>query len=148
MALILELLGMAVIAALGALGAHAGVGHALAKAGELGGTEVRTAAQVQAATMTATFYFLGGIGALILGRLVSGRRGRVNIPAHGILPATVGAIAMGFALQMSYGDPLHRNLWPGPDFAHGVALAGGIAAVVLLLPRDPVALAAPIYLVL
>jgi len=148
MGLILELLGMAVIAALGALGARAGVGHALAKAAELGGTEVRSAAQVQAATMTATLYYLGGIAALMVGRLVSGRRGRVNIRAHGILPATVGAIAMGFALQMSYGDPLHRNLWPGPDFAHGVALAGGIAAVVLLLPRDPVALAAPVYLVL
>ena len=148
MGLILELLGMAVIAALGALGAHAGVGHALAKGAELGGTEVRTAAQVQATAMTATLYYLAGMGALILGRLISGRRGRVNIPAHGILPATVGAIAMGFALQMSYSDPLHRNLWPGPDFAHGVALAGAIAAIVLVLPRDPVALAAPIYLVL
>ena len=148
MGLILELLGMAVIAALGALGAHAGVGHALAKAAEIGADEVRSAAQVQAATLNATLYYLGGIAALIVGRLVSGRRGRVNIRAHGILPATVGAIAMGFALQMSYGDPLHRALWPGPDFAHGVALAGGIAAIVLLLPRDPVALVAPIYLIL
>jgi cell division protein FtsW (lipid II flippase) len=148
MGLVLELLGMAVIAVLGALGARAGVAHALAKAAELGGTEVRTAAQVQAATLTATMYYLGGMGALIFGRLVSGRRGRVNIPAHGILPATVGAIAMGFALQMSYSDPLHRNLWPGPDFAHGVLLAGAIAAIVLLLPRDPVALAAPVYGVL
>jgi cell division protein FtsW (lipid II flippase) len=148
MGLILELLGMAVIAALGALGARAGVGHALAKAAELGGTEVRTAAEVQATALTATLYYLGGMAALILGRLVSGRRGRVNIPAHGILPATVGAIAMGFALQMSYSDPLHRRLWPGPDFAHGVALAGVIAAIVLLLPRDPVALAAPLYGVL
>jgi cell division protein FtsW (lipid II flippase) len=148
MGLIVELLGMAVIAALGALGARTGVAHALAKAAELGGTEVRTAAEVQAATVTATLYYLGGMAALILGRLVSGRRGRVNIPAHGILPATVGAIAMGFALQMSYGDPLHRSVWPGPDFAQGVALAGAIAAVVLLLPRDPVALAAPVYGVL
>ena len=148
MGLILELLGMAVIAALGALGAHAGVGHALAKGAELGGTELRSTAQVQAQAMSATLYYLGGMAALIVGRLISGRRGRVNIPAHGILPATVGAVAMGFALQMSYGDPLHRNLWPGPDFAHGVALAGVIAAIVLLLPRDPVALAAPIYLVL
>jgi len=148
MGLILELLGMVVIAALGALGARAGVGHALAKAAEIGGTEVRTAAEVQAQAMSATLYYLGGIAALIVGRLVSGRRGRVNIPAHGILPATVGAVAMGFALQMSYGDPLHRSLWPGPDFAHGVALAGAVAAMVLLLPRDPVALAAPVYLAL
>ena len=148
MGLILELLGTAVIAALGALGARAGVAHALAKAAELGGTEVRTAAQVQAAALVATYYYLGGIAALILGRLISGRRGRVNIRAHGIVPATVGAIAIGFALQMSYGDPLHRNLWPGPDFATGVALAGAVAAIVLVLPRDPVALAAPIYGVL
>ncbi|HEY7509468.1 MAG TPA: FtsW/RodA/SpoVE family cell cycle protein, partial [Vicinamibacteria bacterium] len=145
MALIIELLGMAVIAALGALAANAGVAHALAKSAEIGGTEVRTAAQVQAETLTATFYYLGGIAALLVGRLVSGRRGRVNIPGHGILPATVAAISIGFALQMSYGDPLHRSLWPGPDFARGIALAGGIAAVVLLLPRDPVALAAPVY---
>jgi cell division protein FtsW (lipid II flippase) len=148
MGLILELLGMAAIAVLGALGARAGVGHALAKAAELGGNEVRTAAQVQAQAITAMLYYLGGMAALIVGRLVSGRRGRVNIPAHGILPATTGAVAMGFALQMSYGDPLHRSLWPGPDFAHGVALAGVIAAVLMLLPRDPVALAAPVYLAL
>jgi cell division protein FtsW (lipid II flippase) len=145
MGLIIELLGMAVIAALGALGAQAGVTHALAKAAELGGTEVRTAAEVQAETLTSIFYYLGGIAAVILGRLVSGRRGRVNIGAHGILPATVAAIAIGFALQMSYGDPLHRSLWPGPDFARGIALAGLIAGVLLLLPRDPVSLVTPVY---
>jgi cell division protein FtsW (lipid II flippase) len=148
MGLLIELLGMAIIAGLGALGAHAAVAHALAKAAELGGTEVRTAAVVQAETLRATLYFLGGIAALMVGRLVSARRGRVNIPAHGILPATVAAIAIGFALQMGYGDPLHRNLWPGIEFARGVGLAGLVAAVVLVLPKDPVALTAPFHAVL
>ncbi len=148
MALVIELLGLAIIAALGALGAHAGVGHALAKAAELGGTEVRTAAEVHATTTEATLYYLGGMAALLIGRFVSARRGRVNIGAHGILPATVAAIALGFALQMSYGDPLHRNLWPGFEFARGVALAGVVGAVVMLLPRDPVALTGPFHAVL
>ena len=148
MALVIELLGIAIITALGALGAHAGVGHALAKAAELGGTEVRTAAEVQATTTEATLYYLAGMAALLLGRSISGRRGRVNVAAHGILPATAAAIALGFALQMSYGDPLHRNLWPGFEFARGVALAGVVGAVVMLLPRDPVALTGPFHAVL
>jgi cell division protein FtsW (lipid II flippase) len=148
MGLLLELLGMAIIAGLGALGGHAGVAHALAKAAGVEAPEVRTAAQVQAETLRATFYFLGGMAALILGRLVSGRRGRFDIAAHGILPATVAAISIGFALQMGYGDPLHRNLWPGVEFARGVALAGLVAGVVLALPKDPVTLTAPFHAVL
>jgi cell division protein FtsW (lipid II flippase) len=148
MALLIELLGMAIIAGLGALAAHAGVAHALAKGAELGGDEVRAAVEVQAATLRATLYFLGGIGALMIGRFVSARRGRVNIASHGILPATVAAVAIGFALQIGYGDPLHRNLWPGPEFARGVALAGLVAALMLVLPRDPVALTAAWHAVL
>src|SRR5438093_8048875 len=49
---------------------------------------------------------------------------------------------------MGYGDPLHRTLWPGPEFAKGVGLAGGAAAVILLLPWDPVALTGPLHAVL
>jgi cell division protein FtsW (lipid II flippase) len=148
MALLIELLATAIIAGLGALAANAAVAHALAKGLELGGPEVRTAAEVQATALRATVYFLGGVAVMMLGRFVSARRGRNNIAAHGILPATVAAIAIGFALQIGYGDPLHRNLWPGLEFARGVALAGLAAALVLVLPRDPVALTGPFHAVL
>lgn len=148
MGLLIELLGLAIIAGLGALGAHAAVGHALAKAAAVSAPEVRSVAEVRAETLEATLYFLAGIAVLVVGRFVSGRRGRLDIPAHGILPATVAAIAIGFALQMGYGDPLHRNLWPGLEFARGVALAGLVGALVLVLPKDPVALTGPFHAVL
>ena len=148
MGLLIELLVMAAFGALGWLGGNSAVQHALAKGAESGGTEIRTAAEIHATALRASLYFAAGFLALIIGRLVSARRGRVNIPSPVILPATCAALAFGFALQMGYGDPLHRTLWPGLEFAKGVGLAGAVGALVLLLPRDPVALTAPLHAVL
>src|ERR1700720_42799 len=112
MALLIELLVMAAIGALGWLGGQSGVAHALAKAAAITATEVRTAEEIHAHAQRAGLFFAAGIAALIL-------------------PATCAALAIGFALQMGYGDPLHRALWPGLEFAKGIALAGGVGAVVL-----------------
>jgi cell division protein FtsW (lipid II flippase) len=146
--LLIELLVMAAFGALGWMGGHAAVQHAVAKGAESGGTEIRTLAEIHATALRSGLYFAGGILALIIGRFVSARRGRVSIPSPVILPATCAALAFGFALQMGYGDPLHRTLWPGLEFAKGVALAGAVGALVLLLPRDPVALTGPLHAVL
>ena len=135
---------MAAFGALGWLGGRSGVEHALAKAAAITADEVRTADQIHAQAVRAGLFFAAGIAALMLGRLVSARRGRVNVPAPLIMPATCAALAIGFALQMGYGDPIHRMLWPGPEFAKGIALAGGAAAVILMLPWDPVALTGPL----
>jgi cell division protein FtsW (lipid II flippase) len=148
MALVIELLVMAALGALGWLGGQSSVAHALAKAAAISTTEVRTVAEIHAHAQRAGLFFAGGIAALILGRLISARRGLVNIPSPVILPATCAALAIGFALQMGYGDPVHRTLWPGPEFAKGIALAGGVGAVILMLPWDPVALTGPLHAVL
>src|SRR5437773_1632903 len=139
---------MAALGALGWLGGQSAVAHALAKAAAISATEVRTVEQIHAQTQRSCVFFAAGIAGLILGRLVSARRGVVNIPSPLIMPATCAALAIGFALQMGYGDPLHRTLWPGPEFAKGVGLAGGAAAVILMLPWDPVALTGPLHAVL
>jgi cell division protein FtsW (lipid II flippase) len=146
--LLIELLVMAAFGALGWLGGSAAVQHALAKGAEAGGTEIRTAAEIQAQALRSSLYFAAGILALLVGRFVSARRGRVSIPSPFIMPATCAALAFGFALQMGYGDPLHRTLWPGLEFARGVALAGAVGALVLLFPRDPVEMTAPLHAVL
>ena len=145
MPLLIELLVMAALGALGWLGGRAGIAHALAKGAAVTASEVRTPDEVHAQAVRAGLYFAAGIAALVLGRLVSARRGRVNIPSPLIMPATCAALAIGFALQMGYGDPLHRMLWPGPEFAKGVALAGVAGAIVLLLPWDPVDMTGPLH---
>jgi cell division protein FtsW (lipid II flippase) len=148
MALLVELLVMAALGALGWLGGQSGVAHALSKAAAISTTEVRTVEEIHAHAQRAGLYFVAGIAALIVGRLISARRGQVNIPSPVILPATCAALAIGFALQMGYGDPVHRALWPGPEFAKGIALAGGVGALILMLPWDPVALTGPLHAVL
>jgi len=147
-ALLVELLAMAAAGALGWLGGRAAVEHVLAKGAELGGEDLRSAADVHALALRASLYFAAGIVALIVGRLVSARRGQVSVPAPLILPALCAAVAIGFSIQMGYGDPLHRAGWPGPAFAKGFAIAGAAGAVVLLLPWDPVALTGPFHAVL
>src|SRR3989442_5190352 len=139
---------MAAVGALGWLGGQSGVEHVLAKAAAISATEVRTVEEIHAHAQRAGLFFAAGIAALTLGRLVSARRGVVNIRSPVILPATCAALAIGIALQMRYGAPVHRTLWPGPEFAKGIALAGGAAAVILMLPWDPVALTGPLHAVL
>src|SRR5687767_6523470 len=137
MALFLELVAMAVVAVMAWLGADASLQHAIAKGAEVAAPEVRSAAHLRAEALRGVLLFAGGVAVLMVGRFVSARRGRVNITAPFILPATCAAAMMGFTLQMGYGDPLHWTFWPGPEFAKGFALAALLGALVLVLPRDP-----------
>lgn len=148
MTLVLELLAMAAVAGLAWLGTDAAVQHAIARAAEVSAPETRTAAEVQAAALRGVLFFAIGTAALMVSRAISARRGRVNVPAPFILPATCAAAAMGLAVQMGYGDPLHWRFWPGPEFATGFLLASLIGALVLVLPADPVALTRPFHAVL
>ena len=148
MSLALEVLAMIATAALAWLGSDAAVRHALAKAAEVSAHETRSVADIHAQALQAAVLFGVGVLALILGRLVSARRGRVNVPAPLILPALCLAAALGLMLQMGYGDPLHWQFWPGPEFARGFALAAFIGTLLLVLPVDPVALTRPFHAVL
>jgi len=75
MALMIELLVMAAMGALGWLGGQSGVAHALAKASAISATEVRTVEEIHAQAQRSCLFFAAGIAALMLGRLVSARRG-------------------------------------------------------------------------
>jgi cell division protein FtsW (lipid II flippase) len=134
---LIELLGLAGAALLAWFGGHAAIEGVLVKAQIYGGEEVRTVSEVHAAALTATLKFFGGIAALAVGRFVSLRRGHGNIDAPLLLPAAAAAAALGFGLQLGYGDPIHRTFWPGPDFAQGFLIASALATIILVLPRDP-----------
>jgi cell division protein FtsW (lipid II flippase) len=148
MSLVVEILAMVATIMFAWLGSDAAARHALVRAAEISAPETRTAADVQAQTLQAVLVFAAGVVALIIGRVVSARRGRVNVPAPVILPAMCAAAAMGLALQVGYGDPLHWQFWPGPEFARGFALAAFIGTLLLVLPVDPVALTRPFHAVL
>ena len=148
MTLLIELVALLATALLAWAGTDAAVAHALAKGAESTAAATRTAAEVHAQALRGTITFVAGVLALALGRFVSARRGRVNVPAPVILPAMCAAAALGLALQMGYGDPLHWQFWPGPEFAKGFGLAALAGAVVLILPWDPVAIMRPFHAVL
>jgi cell division protein FtsW (lipid II flippase) len=148
MSLAFEILALVATVVLAWLGSDAAVTHALAKGAAISAPETRTAAAVQAQALQGVLVFAAGVAALIVGRVLSARRGRVNVPAHLVLPAMCAAAAMGLALQMGYGDPLHWQFWPGPEFARGFALAAFIGTVLLVLPVDPVGLTRPFHAVL
>jgi cell division protein FtsW (lipid II flippase)/membrane peptidoglycan carboxypeptidase len=135
--LLIELVGLAGAALLAWLGGHAAIEGVLVKAQIYGGEEVRTVSEVHAAALQATLKFIGGIAVLAIGRFVSLRRGHGNVDAPLLLPAAAGAAALGFGLQLGYGDPIHRSFWPGPDFATGFLIASALGAIILVLPRDP-----------
>jgi cell division protein FtsW (lipid II flippase) len=146
--LFLELVAMLATALLAWAGTDAAVAHALAKGAGSTAAATRTAAEVHAEALRGIITFAAGVAALTLGRFVSARRGRVNVPAPVILPAMCAAAALGLALQMGYGDPLHWQFWPGPEFAKGFGLAALAGTVILVLPWDPVALTRPFHAVL
>src|SRR6185436_4006012 len=58
------------------------------------------------------------------------------------------AAGVGVALQMGYGNPLTHQFWPGPAFAQGILIAAALAAVIIVLPRDPVEITAPVEFLL
>jgi cell division protein FtsW (lipid II flippase) len=143
--LLLELLAMAAAAALAWLGSQAAVQHALQRAAELSAPETRTALVVQEQARQAALVFAAGVAALAAGRIVSARRRRSRLGAALILPAVCAAAAIGLSLQVGYGDPLHGEFWPGPEFAKGFALAALMGALALALPVDPVGLTRPFH---
>src|SRR5687767_7865695 len=144
----LELLAMALCAVFAWVASGTAVEHALARVAGSSLPEIRSVAQVQRETLQAVLIFAGGVVALMLGRLTSLMRGKYNITSPLILPATCAAAALGLALQMGFGDPLHWRLWPGPEFAKGFAIAALLGALVLLLPTDPVGLTKRFHAVL
>jgi cell division protein FtsW (lipid II flippase) len=116
--------------------------HRVPVHGLLEGLAVRTGAQVVPAEVlgraaaSVPWYLVGGLSMLVA-RVVSGMRRGGHVPAPLLLPALLSLWTLGWYLQLGYGDPRPGGLWPGLDFARGIA-AGGIAgAAVLLWPGDP-----------
>jgi cell division protein FtsW (lipid II flippase) len=92
--------------------------------------------------------YAAGVVALAMARVVSARRGHGDIRVPLLLPAACAAAGMGLALQMGYGDPLRRQVWPGPDFALGFLMAALLGGLVLALPKDPVEVTQPLQPIL
>lgn len=144
----IELAELLVIAVLAYFGADAAVDGVLVKAQHLGGEEVRSVSAVRSEALRATFVHIGGLLVLAVGRLVSGLRGRGDIVVPFLLPGAAAAATIGFCLQIGYGDPIHREFWPGPQFAQGFLMASIVAAIILALPRDPTQVFLPLVPVL
>ena len=141
---IAELIVFAIVAALTWLGVDAAVTGALAKGGELGATGVRTVADIESQATRGFLLYAAGVFALAMARVVSARRGHGDIRVPLLLPAACAAAGIGLALQMGYGNPLIRQVWPGPDFALGFLMAALLGGLVLALPRDPVEVTQPL----
>ncbi|HEV7501347.1 MAG TPA: FtsW/RodA/SpoVE family cell cycle protein, partial [Vicinamibacteria bacterium] len=75
---------------------------------------------------------------------VSLKRGVGNIFSPFVMPAACMAAGIGLSLQMGYGNPLTHQFWPGPQFAQGILIAAALGAIVIILPRDPVEIGAPL----
>jgi cell division protein FtsW (lipid II flippase) len=144
--LLIEFVLLAVVAVLCWLGADQAVTHMLDKAAAVGaGWEViRQPEAIRAAASSALLQFLGGVFLLGSARLYSVRRGHGNVSVPFLVPAVCAAAAIGFCLQMGYGNAVHRQFWGGPAFAEGWILAAALGALLLILPRDPADILAPL----
>ena len=145
---IAEIVVFAIVTVLTWFGVDAAVTGALAKGGEQGLAGVRTVAEVEQQALRGFFMFAAGVFALGMARVVSARRGHGDIRVPLLLPAACAAAGMGLALQMGYGNPLQRQVWPGPDFALGFLMAALLGGIVLALPRDPVEVTQPLQPIL
>src|SRR5262245_38103699 len=137
----------ALVALAGYFGVNAAIHAATVKA-QVAATGIRSLDEVQSAARLGYFMFLASVGALALARFISLKRGRGNIFSPFVLPAAMMAAGLGLALQMGYGNPLTHPFWPGPAFAQGILIASALAALVIILPRDPVEIMAPVELAL
>ncbi len=144
--LVIEMVLLAVVGVFTWLGVDQSVTNMLDKAAAVGaGWEViRRPEEIRAATTPAILQFLGGL--LLLGgaRLYSARRGQGNVSVPFVIPAVCAAVGIGFSLQMGYGNAVHRQFWGGPEFAEGWLIAAACGALLLMLPRDPVDILAPL----
>ena len=138
----------AIVTVLTWFGVDAAVAGALAKGGEQGAAGVRTVAEIEAQALRGFLMFAAGVFALAMARLVSARRGHGDIRVPLLLPAACAAAGMGLALQMGYGNPLQRQVWPGPDFGLGFLMAALLGGIVLALPKDPVEVTQPLQPIL
>ncbi|HUG53676.1 MAG TPA: FtsW/RodA/SpoVE family cell cycle protein, partial [Vicinamibacteria bacterium] len=142
MAILIEMVLFAFVAVAGYFGIDAAVGAATVKA-ETAAVGIRSLQDVQEAARTGYLMFLASVGSLALARFISLKRGRGNIFSPFVLPAAMMAAGLGLALQMGYGNPLTHRFWPGPQFAQGILIASALAALIIILPRDPVEITAP-----
>ncbi len=147
MPILIEMLLFALVAVAGYFGVHAAVHAATVKA-QAAATGIRSLEEVEAAARTGYLMFAAGVGALALARFISLKRGKGNIFSPFVLPAATMAAAIGLALQMGYGNPLTHPFWPGPAFAQGILIAAAVGAIIIVLPRDPVEMTAPLEMAL
>lgn len=128
--------GLVLLSIGGALwAADAALDRALVQSAARSGELVRGVAEVDSARMGALVSFAVGALALFGGSLVGrGRAAATAIRVPLLLPATILAAGLGFALQMGYGDPLRGPGWPGPGFAQGVLLGGFTGGAMLAVP--------------
>jgi cell division protein FtsW (lipid II flippase) len=146
-AIIIEMSLFLLVAVAGYLGVHAAVEAATIKA-QAATTGIRSLEEVQEAARVGYLMFAAGVGALALARFISLKRGRGNIFSPFVLPAACMAAGIGLSLQMGYGNPLTHQFWPGPQFAQGILIAAALAALIIVLPRDPVEITAPVEMLL
>ncbi len=147
MPIIIEMSLFLLAALAGYFGVNAAVDAATVKA-QAATTGLRSIEEVQQAARMGYLMFAAGVGALALARFISLKRGRGNVFAPFVLPATMLAAGIGLALQMGYGNPLTHQFWPGPAFAQGILIAAALSALIIVLPRDPVEIAAPVEMLL
>ena len=147
MPIIIEMSLFVLVALAGYFGVNAAVHAATVKA-EAAAAGMRSLEEVEAAARTGYIMFLAGVGALAFARFVSLKRGRGNIFSPFVMPAAAMAAGIGLALQMGYGNPLTHPFWPGPAFAQGILVACLLSALVIILPRDPVEVMAPVEMAL
>jgi cell division protein FtsW (lipid II flippase) len=145
--ILIEMLLFAFVAVAGYFGVNAAIEAATVKA-ETASVGIRSLEEVRAAARAGYAMFLASVGAVALARFISLKRGRGNIFSPFVLPAAMMAAGLGLALQMGYGNPLTHQFWPGPQFAQGVLIASALGALIIVLPRDPIELTAPIEPVL
>ncbi len=132
---IVEVLAVLATVALSLWAADTSLDRALAQAALREGPLLRSLEEVAAAHQRALVAFAAGTLALLGGRLLGQRQqGLQPITLPLLLPATIAAVGLGYAVQTGYGDPLRGPSWPGPDFATGVLLGGGLGGLVLALP--------------
>lgn len=124
-------------------GVDAAVSGALAAAADRAGEAERTARAVRAAAAHAGHLYLGGVGAMLLGRLLGAVRSQQRIAAPLLVPAVTAMTGLGLMLQWGYSDPLHAStaFFYGPSFAPGVLYGGILAGLVMAVPWQPARLA-------
>ncbi|MCP4661614.1 MAG: FtsW/RodA/SpoVE family cell cycle protein [bacterium] len=120
-------------------GLDAAVAGALTGAAERSGDLMREAPAVLEAARRAGWMYAGGIGAMMLGRLIATWRRPGTIRVHLAMPAVALAAGLGLILQWGYADPLHASaaFFTAPGFAPGVLYGGLIAGLLMAVPWDP-----------